>query len=114
MHQRPLGKAHAGLWEFPGGKVESGETPVAALVRETKEELDYRLDPETLVPAAFAQEAGARPIVILLYTARWTGGELRACEGGVVRWFEPAEICTLAKPPLDVALARSLFEKVEV
>lgn len=114
MHRRPPGKAHAGLWEFPGGKVETGETPTDALVREIEEELGYRLAAEDLQPAGFAQEPvsrDARQIVILLYTARWDGSELAMHEGGETAWFEPQEISALDKPPLDVALARGLFEK---
>jgi len=114
MHRRPAGKAHAGLWEFPGGKVEKGENPAQALVREIEEELAYRLDSETLLPAGFAQEpasAGSAQIVILLYTSLWNGSPLSAQEGGKVDWFRPEEIAMLDKPPLDVALARGLFEK---
>ena len=115
MHKRPAGKHHAGLWEFPGGKVESGETPANALVREIAEELGIAIDSTDLAPATFAQEEeGARekPIVILLYTcARWKG-DPQALEGGEVDWFTPAEVRELDKPPLDVALAASLFAKM--
>jgi 8-oxo-dGTP diphosphatase len=114
MHRRPPGKAHAGLWEFPGGKVENGENPVQALVREIEEELAYRLDSETLMPAGFAQEpasVGSPQIVILLYTSLWDGSPLSAREGGDIDWFRPDEIDMLERPPLDVALARGMFEK---
>ena len=116
MHRRPAGKAHAGLWEFPGGKVEDDEIPCAALAREIEEELGLVLDMAMFKPAGFAQEpiqAGGRQIVILLYTARWTGAPVTAHEGGATGWFTPAEIDALDKPPLDVALARRLFEKAE-
>jgi 8-oxo-dGTP diphosphatase len=56
MHRRPRDKAHGGLWEFPGGKVEPGETPEAALVRELGEELDVSIDPRWIEPLAFASE----------------------------------------------------------
>ena len=114
MHRRPPGKAHEGLWEFPGGKVEADETPANALVREIEEELAYRLEPADLQPACFAQERGRRPIVILLYTATWNGAALTPAEGGSIGWYTPAQIQPLPKPPLDISLARGLFEKVTV
>ncbi len=111
MQQRPPGKAHAGLWEFPGGKVEPGETPRAALVREVNEELAVALDPAALKPACFADDTageGRSAIVILLYTARGWSGEPRAMEGGACAWFTRAEIAALAMPPLDYALLARL------
>lgn len=114
MHRRPLHKHHGGLWEFPGGKVENGEKPRDALVREILEELGLRLDSPQLEPAGFAEEAapGDRPpIVILLYTCAWDGGEVAALEGGQLGWFTPSEVARLEKPPLDIDLSRDLFEK---
>lgn len=112
MQRRPKEKEHGGLWEFPGGKVEIGESPQTALVREIEEELGARLQPDSLVPAGFATGAtqqGDRPIVILLYTVtRWVG-EPAAREGGKPGWFTPDQIASLDRPPLDVALARQLF-----
>lgn len=112
MHKRPLEKHHGGLWEFPGGKVDPGETPANALIRELHEELGIEIRAEDLVPAGFAQEApGATPspIVILLYTiARWTG-EPQPLEGGDIEWFRPEAACRLDRPPLDVSLCRHLF-----
>ena len=114
MHRRPPDKQHAGLWEFPGGKVENGENPSQALCREIEEELGYRLQNGELQPAGFSQEpvlSHSRQIVILLYTSLWDGSALSALEGGDVDWFRPEEIAMLDKPPLDVALAQGLFEK---
>lgn len=112
MHLRPQGKHHAGLWEFPGGKVDAGEMPAAALVRELAEELGIVCDVSDLVPCGFAERGGdgASPaLVIMLYRlARWQG-EPQALEGGGVGWFTPDEIASLPKPPLDTELAARLF-----
>lgn len=116
MHKRPAGKHHAGLWEFPGGKVERGETPANALVREIGEELGLTLSPEHLEPAGFAQEpatASQIPIVILLYTCRNWAGQPQALEGGEIAWFASQEAASLDKPPLDVALLAQLSVLVE-
>lgn len=113
MQQRPAGKHHAGLWEFPGGKVEAAEIPANALARELKEELGIDIAPDQFRPAVFADGSGAgsRPaIVILLYIAdRWSG-EPQALEGGSIGWFTPAEIARLAKPPLDQVLVDRLID----
>lgn len=114
MHRRPPGKHHGGLWEFPGGKVEEGETPDFALKREIQEELGIGLDREFLIPVSFAQTArdDERPgIVILLYTATRWEGQPRSLEGGEIAWWTPGEIRELDKPPLDIALCESLFSQ---
>ncbi|MXO83387.1 NUDIX domain-containing protein [Altererythrobacter aestiaquae] len=114
MHRRPVEKQHGGLWEFPGGKVESDEAPEIAVIREIKEELNLRLEAVALTPAGFAQadrDNGQKQIVILLYkTDQWEGVP-QALEGGEIAWFAPEEIAKLDKPPLDIALAKQLFAK---
>lgn len=109
MQQRPAGKAHGGLWEFPGGKVEPAETLVNALIREIAEELAIGLHPDALEAFSFAATP-AQPHVVLLYTCRHWHGEPESQEGAVTGWFCPDELEALAMPPLDVPLARALCE----
>ena len=114
MHRRPLHKHHGGLWEFPGGKVETGERPREALVREIQEELGLSLAPHAVQPVAFAEEnetGSAKPIVIMLYSSAWDGSPVAALEGGEIAWFRSHEIDLLPKPPLDIELSRRLLEK---
>ena len=113
LQRRPAAKAHGGLWEFPGGKIEPGESPEIALVREIAEELGTTLEPHALIPASFAGDGGAiaegQPgLVILLYVCREWTDEPHAIESEAVAWFEPAEIPALAMPPLDYPLAERL------
>jgi 8-oxo-dGTP diphosphatase len=104
-------KRHAGLWEFPGGKVESGETPRFALCREIAEELAIELAEDALVPAGFAEEAGfdgRPPLVLFLYTClRWQG-EPEAREGQGWGWFTPEQARELPMPAMDRALLEAL------
>lgn len=114
MHRRPAGKDHPGLWEFPGGKVEAGELPRDALVREIREETGLAVLPEAFSECGFTEGMsadGKKPIVILLYTSNEWSGEPQPLEGGELAWYNQTEIDALAKPPLDFALARQLFDK---
>ena len=119
MHRRPAGKAHAGLWEFPGGKIDPGESPQVALRREIAEECGLALSLKAMREVGFAADepgsqadaqAGSRPILLLLIAcARWEG-EARSLEGGEWRWCTPAEIAQLPKPPLDAQLTAQFFD----
>ena len=112
LQKRPPGKRHAGLWEFPGGKVEPGETPREALVREVNEELTISLAaPESGPVAQATAEAGeGEPaVVISLYTIAVWRGTPQAEPGAELGWFTPLEIAWLPLPPLDSQLAAQLF-----
>ena len=115
MHRRPADKHHAGLWEFPGGKVETAETQREALIRELQEELGITVVLDSEFPIAEAREenrTGGQPIVIALYTCRSWAGEPQALEGGEIGWFSPNEIRRLDKPPLDLVLVEKLFAEL--
>jgi 8-oxo-dGTP diphosphatase len=105
VQQRPLGKPMAGLWEFPGGKIEPGELPEAALVRELTEELGIAVDHNCLAPAAFASEAlGQRHLLLLLYALRKWNGVPEPRHASALKWVRPPELHALPMPPADKPL----------
>lgn len=109
LQRRAAGRAMAGLWEFPGGKVEPGERPEAALVRELDEELGIVVAEGALVPGSFASaDNGGRHMLLLLYLCRNWRGSPEALDAEALCWATLDEMPSLAMPPADVPLVVAL------
>lgn len=109
--QRPEGKSLAGLWEFPGGKIEPGERPEDALIRELGEELGITVREPCLAPLTFASHAYERfHLLMPLYLCRRWEGFVRAKEGQALRWVRPQALRELPMPPADAPLIPALVD----
>jgi 8-oxo-dGTP diphosphatase len=109
LAQRPQGKAMAGLWEFPGGKVEAGERPEQSLIRELKEELGIVVKEECLAPLTFASHPYPDFYLLMpLYVCRRWEGLVEAREHQALKWVWPDKLRTYPMPPADEPLISHL------
>jgi 8-oxo-dGTP diphosphatase len=111
--QRPEGKALAGLWEFPGGKLDPGERPEAALIRELKEELGITVKEACLAPLTFASYAyDDFHLLMPLYVCRRWEGSVTPREGQQLKWVKPNKLREYPMPPADEPLIPMLIDLV--
>src|SRR5579863_7307098 len=105
LAERPAGRTMAGLWEFPGGKVEAGERPEQTLIRELKEELAIAVKEDCLAPFAFASHAYPQfHLLMPLYVCRRWEGIVEAREAQKLKWVRPNDLRNYPMPPADEPL----------
>ncbi len=110
LAQRPEGKAMAGLWEFPGGRVEAGERPETSLIRELKEELGIVVSEACLAPLTFASHSYTDfHLLMPLYICRRWEGTITALEAQRLAWVKPNRLREYEMPPADVPLVSHLM-----
>ncbi|WP_417680640.1 (deoxy)nucleoside triphosphate pyrophosphohydrolase [Roseibium sp.] len=113
LAQRPEGKSMAGLWEFPGGKVEAGERPEETLIRELDEELGISVNEACLAPLTFASHAYEDfHLLMPLYVCRRWDGTPSAMEGQALKWVRPVRLRDYPMPPADEPLIPHLMDLV--
>jgi 8-oxo-dGTP diphosphatase len=113
LAQRPEGKSLAGLWEFPGGKIEPGESPEACLVRELEEELGIRTKPACLAPLTFASHAyDAFHLLMPLFICRRYEGIAQSREGQALKWVRTRDMRAYPMPPADEPLIPILVDLI--
>lgn len=111
LAQRPEGKALAGLWEFPGGKIDTGERPEQALIRELWEELGITVKEACLAPLTFASYAYPDfHLIMPLYVCRRWDGSVVSKESQALKWVMPRDLRNFAMPPADEPLIAPLIE----
>ena len=111
LAQRPEGKSMAGMWEFPGGKVEPGETPEHTLIRELKEELGIEIKQACLAPGTFVSHSYDEfHLIMYLFLCRRWEGTPQGLEGQALTWKRVSEMRDMPMPPADVPLVAMLAD----